>query len=212
MQIKRQMLRDLERIWNKIQNDRGAASALAALKRDRLNLAGIGVGPNSLPAIIASVPFLPNRRARSRVLPRPQGLRLTIRFLRELGNSLTLPFSRVEAYDARARVMYFPPSDELRPSSFLQATELLERVWSWRWVVTEQNPLVATIALLRWEIRRRTKKPHDRELIDLLDAAYRAAGFREGFPIELESFKKVERQERESRMAASRKLRQNRTS
>jgi hypothetical protein len=62
----------------------------------------------------------------------------------------------------------------------METADFLEKVSGRKWVVAEHNPRQNAIASLRCEIRQRTKKPHDRELADLLDAAFRAAGFREG--------------------------------
>ena len=206
MQIGKLQHEDLKRIWQAIRKDKDGARALAILKKHGFDLEGILVEFHTWPGIIASIPFLPSRRARSRLLSRPYGLRLAIRFLRELARSLASPYSSVEARDPRAEVFYMEASDELTPLRFMEAADFLEKVSSWKWVITEHNPLQNAIASLRWETEWRTKKPHDTELADLLDAAFRAGGFKEGFQMQFESLKKTETYEKETRKAARRKL------
>ncbi len=196
---------DLSRIWRAIREDRNGARALAILKKYGFDLERMPVEFHTWPGIIVSIPFLPIRRARSRPLERPYGLRLAIRLLRELARSLAQPYLRVEARD-RAGVIHMQLSDEIHPVRLMETADFLERVFSFRWVITEHNPRQNAIASLRWEIKSRAKKPHDTELIDLLDAAFRAAGFKEGFRMQFESLKKTETAERETRKAARRKL------
>jgi hypothetical protein len=73
------------------------------------------------------------------------------------------------------------------------------------WAIIQFNPYKYTIALVRWAVRVHTGSPHDKELIDLIDAAYRAAG-KDGFHMELDAFKKIEIHDRDTRMAGRRKL------
>jgi len=197
---------DLRRIWRAIQKDKDGARALALLKKDGFDLGRLAPDSYSWTGIIASLPFLPNRRARSRVLARPTGLRLTIRFMRELEQALTNGYSRVEAYHRGKKITHSLPSPDFPLSSFRQTVEFLEQVTSCKWVVIEHNPLQNKVATLRWATKWRTKKAHDKELHDLIDAGFRAAGFREGFSMEFESFKKVEVAERDTRQAGRRKL------
>lgn len=206
MQIEQLQHKDLNRIWQAIRKDKDGARALAILKKHGFDLERIPVKSHTWPGMIASIPFLPIRRARSRLLSRPHGLRLAIRFLRELARSLASPYSSVEARDPHARVIYMGASDEMNPSRFMETANFLEKVLSWKWVITEHNPRQNAVALLRWEIDWRTEKPHDTELADLLDAAFRAGGFKEGFQMQFESLKKTETYERETRKAARRKL------
>jgi hypothetical protein len=106
----------------------------------------------------------------------------------------------------RAKVMYMQSSDEMDLVHFRKTVDFLEKASSWKWVITEHNPRQNAIASVRWEIKQRTKKPHDKELIDLLDATFRAGGFKEGFYVTSGSLKKVETVERGTRKAARRKL------
>ena len=206
MKIDRRQPEELRRIWRAIQKDKVGAGALTILKEYGFDLDKIGVEPCTWPGIIASIPVLPSQRARSRLLRPPAALRSASGFLLELARGLTSPYSHVEARDPRAGVIYTEGSDELDPRNFLKAAEFLEKVLSRKWVITEHNPLQNAIASLRWEIKWRTKKPHDKEIVDLLDAAFRAAGFKKGFQMQFESLKKAEKFERETRKAGRRKL------
>ncbi len=60
-----------------------------------------------------------------------------------------------------------------------RSASFVEKFLSWDWYVIEKNRRNALIAELRWIIRRRTGRPHDRELSTFIDAAYRAAGRKE---------------------------------
>jgi hypothetical protein len=204
MEIEQLHDKDFKRIWQAIRRDEGGARALAILKKHGFDLERIPVQSHTWPGIIVSIPFLPSRRARSRLLERPYGLRLAIRFLRELARSLESPYSRVEAGDRKS--IYMKASDEMKPLRFMETADFLEKVLSKKWVITEHNPRQNAIASLRWEIRWRTKKSHDTVLVDLLDATFRAGGFKEGFRMTVESLKKTETIERETRKAARRKL------
>jgi hypothetical protein len=206
MQIEQLQHEDLNRIWRAIRKDKDGARALAILKKHGFDLERLPVEHHTWPGMIASIPFLPTCRARSRLLSRPDGLRLAIGFLHELARSLASPYSSVEARDPCNKVIYTNASDELDTLRFVKAAEFLEKVLSWRWVITEHNPRQNAVASLRWEIKWRTKKPHDTELADLLDAAFRAGGLKQGFQMQIESVKKTETCERETRKAARRKL------
>lgn len=208
MPIKQLQRADLDRIWRAVRRDKYGAKALANFKKHGFDLERIPVAVGSWPEVIASIPFLPSRRARSRILSRPDGLRLTIRFLRELARSVECPYSNVEAWDGR--YVYTKASDEINPRRFREAADVLEKLFSKTWVITEHNPPQYAIADLRWEIKSRTKKSHDRELTDLLDAVFRAGGFKQGFQMTFEALKKTEIMERETRKAARRKLLRNR--
>jgi hypothetical protein len=204
MEVERLQHEDLSRIWRAVRKDKDGARALAILKKHGFDLERIPVAFHTWPGIIASIPFLPSRRARSRLLERPYGLRLAITFLRELARSLESPYSRVEARDRKS--IYMKASDEMKSLRFIETADFLEKVLSKKWVITEHNPRQNAIASLRWEIKWRTKKSHDTELADLLDATFRAGGFNEGFHMTFESLKKTETIERETRKAARRKL------
>ena len=66
----------------------------------------------------------------------------------------------------------------------------------------DRNPRNALIAELRWVIRWRTGSPHDRELTILIDAAFQAAGVKNGFYIEPSALDRIEKREKEGRVKA----------
>ena len=115
------------------------------------------------------------------------------------------PYTIVEAHDHRARVLYVNNPEVMVPGDFVATAAFIERIFSLRWAVTHHNPFQNVVASLRWQARRRTGHPHDRELIDVFDAAFRAAG-KDGFPMELGAFKKVLAHEQATRVAGRRKL------
>ena len=206
MQFEKLRKEDLIRIWRLVKKDEDGARALAILKKHGFDLVRIPVESDSWPGIIASIPFLPHRPARSRLLARHNSLRIAIRFLHELAQSLAGPYCSVEARDPRAKVIHMKASDEMNPARFVEATEFLEKVYRRNWVITEHNQRQNAIASLRWEIKWRTKKPHDTEVAALLDAAFRAGGFKDGLQMQLESLKKTESNERGTRKTARLKL------
>ena len=58
------------------------------------------------------------------------------------------------------------------------------------------NPRNSVIATLRWTIRDRTGKPHDRELNVLTDAAFRAAGYKDGYYLDSATLDRIEKRQR----------------
>src|SRR5229473_7293787 len=88
---------DLRNIWDKVQKDSIGKRALSILKRDGLDINAIPVKPHTCPGRIATIPFLPNRHARSRSIVLPKTTRLVIRSLKELGDAMADPFAFLEA-------------------------------------------------------------------------------------------------------------------
>jgi len=89
----------------------------------------------------------------------------------------------------------------------LKAASMLEHVLSWDYLVQYLNPRDALIAGLRWTIRERTGRPHDRDLSILIDAAFRAAGYKEGCYIDSTTLDRIEKRQKESRVKANRRIR-----
>jgi hypothetical protein len=203
-------LQKLEEVWLSIRQDKDGARALKTLKKAGFDLESIGVfacwpGPYTWPGMIACIPYLPNRRARSSRQPQLRSARPVIAFLREMARATQETYANVEVHDKRKHILYGTLAEEIRHPRLEEAANVVEWVFTKRWVVTHHNPRQNAIASLLWEIRFRTKKPHYQELIDLIDAAFRAAG-RNGFPMELEALKKVESHDHDTRVAARRKL------
>jgi hypothetical protein len=124
---------------------------------------------------IAVIPLLPNRRARSRVLPVPRGARRVVRFLREISEMAAKPYSEVQAHDGNG-ITYFGTGAVRDVLKSGQLAGSLEKALGCRWVLTESNAQQNALASLSWEVKERTGKLHDRQLADVLDAVFRAAG------------------------------------
>jgi hypothetical protein len=86
-----------------------------------------------------------------------------------------------------------------------KTADFLEKFVSWDWCSRQRNPRNALIAELRWTIRERTGKPHDRELSTVIDAACRAAG-REELCLDNTTLDRIEKREKESRGKSFRRL------
>jgi len=86
-----------------------------------------------------------------------------------------------------------------------RAASFIEKFLSWDWYIRERNPRNALIAELRWTIRNRSKKPHDRELSTAIDAAFRAAG-REVLRLDNTTLDRIEKREKEIRVKSFRRL------
>jgi hypothetical protein len=84
---------------------------------------------------------------------------------------------------------------------------MLEHVLSWDYLVQYLNPRNVAIAELRWTIRKRTGRPHDPELSILIDAAFRAAGYKEGCYIDPAALDRIEKRQKESRVKANQRIR-----
>jgi hypothetical protein len=84
---------------------------------------------------------------------------------------------------------------------------MLEHFLSWDYYVRYLNSRNALIAELRWTIRERTGRPHDRDLNILIDAAFRAAGNKEGCYIDAATLDRIEKRQKESRVKANRRIR-----
>jgi hypothetical protein len=196
---------ELQIVWNKIRRDSAGAKALRILKSAGFDLERIPAETGTHSGMIASIPFLPNKRARSRLQPQLPSARPVIRFLRELARATEDTYSNVEAHDKRNHILFGKFNDRIRPPRLEEAASFLEWVFSKRWVVIQHNPYKNAISWLRWYVIYYTGAPHDRELIDLLDAAFRAAG-KGGFPLELETFKKLGFQDEDTDITGRRRL------
>lgn len=198
--------KELVRIWNIVRNDRDGARALRKFKSHGFDLGGVPVGLNTWSGMAASIPLLPNRRARSHVLRKPSSVTSIIQFLSELSKMLVTPYVRFEAHDLKAGIIYIQNLEGVDLRRATEVADFLKRVTSVRWTITEHNPRQNAIASVRWQIRHSTGKARDRELMDLLDAVFRAAGTKETLGISWDSLKKSDTNERETRTAARRKL------
>lgn len=198
-------------IWEKIRSDTGAHRAL-----DRLDAAGFRVSdmkpmdgtlkhPNWAD-YIAALPLLSNRPSSGRIHKRTSFRKYwpLVRELRRLAAKMNMPFVAVEIFSTRD---YPGPAIGKIPGDLLKAASMLEHVLSWDYLVQYRNNRNAVIAELRWAIRERTGRPHDRDLKILINAAFRAAGNKEGFYIHSTTLDRIEKRQKESRVKANRRMR-----
>lgn len=195
----------LKEVWNAVKRDKQGAKALKIIRSAGLEL-DVPVEHQTWSGMLASIPFLAHRRGRSRHLPVPKGVRPVIWFLREIARALAEQFTRVEAYDKREHRISIISADRgetVRKCN--EAADFLQSISKQRWVVTAHNPYQNTIATIRAKVELRTGQTHDSVLINLIDAVFRAAGY-EGFDMELDAFKQLEINEKNTRKASRRKL------
>ena len=127
-----------------------------------------------------------------------------VRELRRLAATVNVPFVEVAIFSAKDCPI---PADDTLRGYLLKAASTLEHVLSWSRLERYLNPRNAVIAELRWTIRQRTGRPHDHELNALIDAAFRAAGYKEGCYIDSTALDRIENRQRESRVKAYHRLR-----
>jgi hypothetical protein len=188
----------LSSIWERAKENKQAKEAIEGLKREGLDL-------ETMWQAIAIIPLLPKRRSRSRSLRVPRGARNAVRFLREMGEMTDNPYVEVQArdehgttYSGRGVLRQLLKSGQLADS--------LEEALGCRWVLTEANAQQNALATLNWEVKRRTKKLYDRQLSDVLDAVFRAAG--NEFSKSHDTFRKSLDHELQVRKASLRKFSQ----
>jgi hypothetical protein len=82
-------LASLSDIWKVAKKNEQAKNAIEILKQKGLDL-------ESMWHVIAMIPLLPQRRARSRLLPLPGGAWRVVRFLREMAELTAAPYTEVQ--------------------------------------------------------------------------------------------------------------------
>lgn len=199
----------LKSVWSRIQKDATAQAALDQLERD-----GFKVGhlrpqdPTfhnpSWADYIAAIPLLPNRPSRSYFHRRISRVKLlpVVNALRNFPRQFDDPFSEISLILTRntRNLMH-----EDLPDLANRAASFIEKFLSLDWYIRERNPRNALIAELRWNIRSRTGKPHDRELSTVIDAACRAAG-RNELCLDNTTLDRIEKREKETRVKSLRRL------
>lgn len=203
-------LGELSKIWAKILRDPDARRAMKILKRDGFEISHLVPQDASMrhpnwADEIAAIPLLPNRSARRRIHHRST-LRKhwpLLRVLRRLAKKMNDPFSEVSIVS-----MIDSPVREIHNlgKHVEDTANIVEKVLSWDWYVRDRNPRNSIIAELRWQIRWRTGRPHDLELATLIDAAFRAAGVKDGLLLDATTLDRIEKREKEVRVKATRRL------
>ena len=204
-------LKQLQQVWSKILKDENARQALERLEKDGFEILHLTphdatfVHPNWSDYITA-IPFLSNRPSRRRI-HRKTALHKhwpLARALRQLAEKVDDPFSDVSIVSKTNCSL-----SEIRKLSrhLIETAEFVEKFLSWDWYTRDCNSRNALIAELRWETRSRTGRPHDSELSVLIDAAFRAAGVKEGYYIDATALDRIEKRQKEGRVKATRRLR-----
>jgi|ERR1017187_57993 hypothetical protein len=198
-------------IWEKIKADPDARRAL-----DRLDKAGFRISQltprdatfrqPTWADYFAALPLLPDKTTTRRIYQKSR-LRKhmpLVHHLREFAENWKAPF-----VDLRIFAEKDYPLNSLRTlrEDLLKAASMVEHFLSWDYSVRLLNARKALIADLRWTIRDRTGRPRDRELSILIDAAFRAAGHKEGFYIDATTLDRIEQRAKEGRVKACQKMR-----
>lgn len=201
---------ELKRRWKAIQEDPCGASALESIRDAGWDLSAIPLNGHIWPAIISAIPSLPNQRAGSEPEPAPKNsARRVILWLRELARAGEEGCT-VEARDPGEGSIYTGGAKEIATERLHEVADAVEDLaLRMKWAVIRQNVQQIEIASLRWEVRRKCGRPLDEEILNLLDAAFRAAGKKNGVPFTLDALKKVEITERKTRVIGRKKLLRN---
>lgn len=201
----------LHGIWEKILSDTDARSALERLDEAGFRIAHLKPSDATFKHptwadYFAALPLLPNAPSTRRIHRKVsfQKYRPLVRELREFAAKVNNPFVGVGIFSKRDLPN---PAISTLPEDLLKAASMLEHFLSWDYYERHLNPRNALIAELRWTIRERTGRPHDRELSTLIDAAFRAAGYKEGFYFDPTTLDRIEKREREGRVKANRRVR-----
>jgi hypothetical protein len=199
-------------VWEKLRSDPDAHRALEQLDEagfliSHLKPQDATFKNPSWPDYIAALPLLPNEPTTRRI-HRKASFRKYWPLVRELhafAAKLNKPFVEVAIF---ARKDY-PVSTSSSPrEDLLKTASMLEHFLSWDYYVRYVNPRNALLAELRWTIRERTGRPHDRELAILIDAAFHSAGYKEGCYIDSTALDRIEKRQKESRVKANQRIRQ----
>jgi hypothetical protein len=161
--------------------------------------------PPSWADYIAALPLLPNkpstRRLHNKISLRKH--RPLIQELRCIAANMDSPFVEVTITASND----FPESTLSGRDDLLKAATTLENFLSRDYCVRNLNPRHAVIAELRWTIRQRTGRPHDRELNALMDSAFRAAGSKKDSYIDSTALDRIEKRQQESRTKTHKRIR-----
>jgi hypothetical protein len=198
-------------IWEKVCSDPDAQRAL-----ERLDEAGFRLShlkpqdatfkhPNWAD-YIAAIPLLRNKPSTRRIHDKTSFRKYwpLVRELRRFAAIVIMPFVDLAIFSRRD---YPPPTIGTLREDLLKAASMLEHFLSWSYYVRQVNPRNAVIAELRWTIRHRTGRPHDREFTVLIHAAFRAAGFEEGCYIDATTLDRIEKRQKEGRVKANQRIR-----
>lgn len=205
-------------IWKKILSDTDGRRALKQLDKagfpiSHLTPSDATFKHPSWADYIASLPLLPNKPSTRHIHSK---IRLRkywplVEDLRQFAATVNLPFMELTIYGSKDYPNYGKDYPNYALSTLrdelLKAATMVEHFLSWDYSVRNLNPRNAVIAELRWTIRQRTGRPHDRELNDLIGSAFRAAGSEEDCYIDSTALDRIEKREMESRTKAHKRIR-----
>jgi len=192
-------------VWSGVLQDPAAREALDQIKRDGFDIGCLSprdptFHKESWADFVAAIPLLENQPTRRHIY-RHDSLRKQwplVSALRDFARQYDDPFTSVRLITTRDREIQL--GEDLGDLAARSAS-FVEKFLSWDWCVIENNRRNALIAELRWTIRSRTGKPHDRELSTIIDAAYRAAGRKEPC-LDNTTLDRIERRVKETRVKA----------
>ncbi len=202
-------LSQLNSVWSGVLEDPTAREALDQLRRDGFDIGGLSprdptFHEGSWADYVAAIPLLENQPTRPHI-HRHGSLRKhwpLVSALRDFARQYDDPFTSVRLITTRDREIQH---GEGMGHLATRSASFVEKFLSWDWCVIETNHRNALIAELRWTIRRRTGKPHDRELSTIIDAAYRAAG-REEPRLDNTTLDRIEKRVTETRVKVVKRL------
>jgi hypothetical protein len=197
-------------IWEKIRSDDQGRRALgrldeAGFRISHLKPTDATFGHPSWADYIAALPLVPNKPSTRYIHTKTKLQKYwpLVRELRQFAARLSI-LTDVRIFGGRDYPDFHKST--LR-DDLLKTAEMLDHFLSWDYYVCNPNLRNALIAELRYTIRERTGKPHDSELNVLIDAAFRAAGYKEGSYIESNTLDRIEKRQKESRIKANKRIR-----
>lgn len=202
-------LGQLNSVWNGVRKDAEAQDALDRLKRDGFDIGRLSPRDPTFHSpswadYVAAIPLVENRPSRSH-FHRSVSLRKhlpLVEALRNFARQSNDPFCELSLISTKSTTI---PVHDDAPDLADRTASFIEKFLSWDWYNRERNPRNALIAELRWTIRARTGRSHDRELAAVIDAAFRAAGRKE-LCLDNTTLDRIEKRERETRVKSFRRL------
>jgi hypothetical protein len=198
-------------IWEKVRSDGTGRRALKRLDEAGFRISHLSPSDATFERpswadYVAAIPLLPNKPSTRRIHRKIklQKYRPLVLELRQFAAKVASPFAVLTVLGAKDCL---DPDKGISRDDLLKAATVVEHFLSWDYCVRNLNPRHAVIAELRWTIRQRTGRPHDRELNDLMDSAFRAAGSKKDSYIDSTTLERVEKRQRESRVKAHQRIR-----
>jgi hypothetical protein len=196
-------------VWHGILKDEEGRAALGQLKQAGFDIEHLRPQDStfknpSWADYVTAIPLLEHRPSRSHFYS-SVSLRKhlpLVTALRDFARQLDDPFCATNLISTRSTDLSLL---EGLPDLADGAASFLQKFLSWDWSIRKRNPRNALIAELRWTIRYRTGRPHDRELSTLIDAACRSAG-RPELCLDNSTLDRIEKREKEIRVKSMRRL------